>query len=1022
MTRKKVPQPADSQLRKTLSGPDWWRSLEELADTEEFRAYLQREFPVQASEWLQCSRRDFLSIMGASFILAGLNGCDLHQPAEDIVPAVHQVNQNHSEGPLFFNTAIELSGSVLGLTVESQMGRPIKIEGNPQHPISRGATNVFAQAATLNLYDPDRLQNFHRNQKLVAQNSWTRELQALRSHFDETNGAGLRILTQTSTSPTQLRLLHRVVARWPEARWYCYEPVNDDQRRSGTALALGTEAATLQPVHDLKAADVILSVDDDFLQARDQPLHQIREFAERRRIAGREEPSRAFKPNRLYALATAPTLTAAKADHALRTDPGTIVSLLTSIARELGVEFLNEQDQQRVDQRAPARSTRTAVWLKRVVSDLKKAGANCLVTAGREQPPLVHALVHVLNSQLKNDGVTTHFYPSMQNRPDTGVSDTDMLRALTDEMQSGQVKDLFILGGNPVFDAPADIPFSAALNEVPRSYALTSVPTETSQRCLWSIPDRHFLERWGDVRSVEGTASIVQPLISPLYSGISALELLGILVEESDQGYQLVRETWSDQLGREPAAEAWSQALAEGLIPGTALQPVSPALADSVSRQISAAMKEYVEEFQADPNRLTLSFRPDPAIWDGRFINNGWLQELPKPLSTLTWDNTAWLSVGDAERRDLKNGDLIIISDGEQECTLPVWIMPGQPDGCITTTLGYGRSVTGRVGSKTGFNIYPMRTSLQMWFRPAVMVTKTQKRYSLAATQLHHLMEGKHLVRSGTWSEYQNNPERPEFAHPPSPLPESSFYEDWPYEGHRWGMTIDLTACVGCAACMVACQSENNIPVVGKQQVILNREMHWIRVDTYYEGAEADPSQTLSQPVPCMHCEDAPCEVVCPVAATTHSEEGLNQMVYNRCVGTRYCSNNCPYKVRRFNFLDFSEKAFEDPSLHLLTNPDVTVRSRGVMEKCTYCVQRIEENKIRAQREDRALHDGEIVTACQSACPAQAIQFGDLNLPGSRVKEGREHALNYSLLEELNTKPRTTYLAEVTNPHPGDDS
>ncbi|HAH43536.1 MAG TPA: molybdopterin oxidoreductase, partial [Planctomycetaceae bacterium] len=550
--------------------------------------------------------------------------------------------------------------------------------------------------------------------------------------------------------------------------------------------------------------------------------------------------------------------------------------------------------------------------------------------------------------------------------------------------------------------------------------ALSSLPIETSESCLWSIPDLHFLERWGDVRSADGTASIVQPLISPLYDGISALELLGTLVDESDSGYALVRSTWSDQLGTGETAQAWSQALADGVIPDTKQTPEELTIAEDFPTRISTALKKWTEEFQSTTGRFTVTFHPDPTVWDGRFINNGWLQELPKPLSTLTWDNVAWFSVSDAAELDLKNGDLITVGSGKEQCTLPVWVMPGQPAGCITACFGYGRTVSGRAGTANGFNIYPLRTSERMWFRPDLQVEKTEKRYSLAATQTHHLMEGKHLVRSGTLQKYQQDPEKPEFAHPPSPLPTASFNDEWSYEGHRWGMTIDLTACVGCSACVLACQSENNIPIVGKQQVALNREMHWIRVDTYYEGKAEDPEQTLSQPVPCMHCEHAPCELVCPVAATTHSDEGLNQMIYNRCVGTRYCSNNCPYKVRRFNFLDFSDKALNEPGLQLLTNPDVTVRSRGVMEKCTYCVQRIEKSKIAAQREERPLRDGEIVTACQGACPAQAIHFGDLNEAESRVRQTHDHPLNYALLEELNTRPRTTYLAEVKNPNTGE--
>jgi len=680
----------------------------------------------------------------------------------------------------------------------------------------------------------------------------------------------------------------------------------------------------------------------------------------------------------------------------------------------------------------------SATKIDAVVAALKNGidSNSSVVAVGDAQSPRIHALAHAINAAIGGDKQCVEFRRSPISRnalasgsdvnEEPGASAPRLtsdctIPSLVADMAAGNVSTLFILGGNPVFDAPSDLNFAAALKKVRTTYALSRLATETTELCEWVIPESHFLEAWGDVTANDGTASIVQPLIEPLHDSLTTIEFLGGLLNPAiassgdsrptaRRGYESVRETWRERLQAGDFEKAWTDALRRGVIDLTGTHqgtyvPRSPLELPKVLATSATTGSDW-----------TVLFRPDPTIHDGQYANNGWLQELPKPLSKLTWDNVTWINRSDAEKQGLSNGDCIRLSNGKREVVVPVWIMPGQAAMCITLFFGYGRRVGGRVATGTGVDVFPLRTSDAMWEVSGVKLTNANEQRQLATTQHHHLMEGRHLARSGTLMQLLDNPDYPEFVHPPEAEVESSFYEPWDYsKGHRWGMTIDLTTCVGCMACTIACQAENNIPVVGKEEVARNREMHWIRVDTWYEGSADEPEQTLHQPVPCMHCEQAPCEVVCPVGATNHSGEGLNQMVYNRCVGTRYCSNNCPYKVRRFNFLDFSDNFLTAPGLELLPNPNVTVRERGVMEKCTYCVQRIESARIDAHRNDREIQEGDVVTACQSVCPAQAIRFGDLNDAKSAVRKTHDHPLNYGLLENLNTRPRTTYLAEVRN-------
>jgi molybdopterin-containing oxidoreductase family iron-sulfur binding subunit len=617
---------------------------------------------------------------------------------------------------------------------------------------------------------------------------------------------------------------------------------------------------------------------------------------------------------------------------------------------------------------------------------------------------MVHAMAHQMNGRLGNSGSTVTYHAPA----DAGVDVAGTLAELTQDMGAGRVQLLLILGGNPVFTSPADVPFRDLLSRVGLTIHLGLYDDETAARCQWHVPEAHDLESWSDARNADGSVTLLQPLIEPLYHGKTPHELLAAFSDRPlRQGQEILREHWAGRMPGPGFEHRWRRALHDGVVEGTALPPREVRL-----RPFSIQEGESAEE--SAKGRLELVFRMDPCVHDGRFANNGWLQELPRPLTKLTWDNAALVSPKTAESLGVASEDLVVLELGGRSVRAPVWVLPGHADGSVTVHLGYGRERVGRVGRRTGFNAYAIRPASEHWIARGLRIKKTGKQYPLAVTQDHGSMEGRPLIRRADLSHYR---EHPDFAREmeEEPSPALSMYPPVKYEGHSWGMAIDLNACIGCNACTVACQAENNIPIVGKEQVRTNREMHWIRVDRYFEGDPADPS-FHHQPVPCMHCEDAPCEQVCPVAATVHSSEGLNDMVYNRCVGTRYCANNCPYKVRRFNFLEYSDT--HSPTTRLLFNPNVTVRSRGVMEKCTYCVQRINAARNTAIVEGREVRDGEIRTACQQVCPAEAIVFGDLNDPRSGVSRLKAGPRNYALLGNLNTRPRTTYLASLKNPHP----
>ncbi|MFN8005611.1 MAG: TAT-variant-translocated molybdopterin oxidoreductase [Terriglobia bacterium] len=991
-------------------GQAYWRSLEELAGTPEFQEYLYREFPQNADQWVDpVGRRRFLQLMGASLALAGLSACT-KQPAEHIVPYVKAPEGLVPGKPLFFASARSHMGISEGLLVESHMGRPTKVEGNPEHPASLGSTDVLSQASILTLYDPDRSQTVTQFGEIRSYPSFLGEMKNAVSTFRGNRGAGLHFLLESTSSPSLLSMINELQNLYPLSQWHEYDAVGLEMTRQGIKSAFGED---LELQYDFSKADVVLSLDADFLSEFPGRLRYTREFVSRRRL---REGS--FEMNRLYVVETTPTTTGSMADHRLPLSAAEIESFARALAKELGIPVESHAGEE-----APG-----AAWIGPLAKDLRRSSGKSIVVAGEHQSLAVHVLAHAMNEALGNLNQTVFctdpLLPSSQAKMSS-------LQGLVQAMASGKVETLVILGGNPVYTAPVDLNFLDALFKVKLRVHLGLYQDETSVQCHWHIPEAHFLESWGDGRAYDGTVTLSQPLIAPLYDGKTAHELLAALTERPDRtSYDIVREYWkanwphpvpsvkkpSPATASSPAEaedsfeQPWRQAVHDGFMVGTALPRRKAALQTDWINQLNSAAPLAVSANDS----FEIYFRPDPHIFDGRFANNGWLQELPKPQTRLTWDNAALISQATARKLRLNNEEVVELTYRGRKIQAPVWILPGQSANAVTVHLGYGRTRVGRVGRGTGFNAYLLRTGDAPWFGSGLEIRKTGERYPLACTQNHSSMEGRNLVRAGTLEEFKQNPE---FIQEMGEAPANglSMYPAVQYEGNAWGMVIDLNACTGCNACTVACQSENNIPVVGKEQVIIGREMHWIRVDRYFKGEEENP-ETYHQPVPCMQCESAPCEVVCPVGATTHSNEGLNDMTYNRCVGTRYCLNNCPYKVRRFNFLLYSD--FETPSLKLGRNPDVTVRSRGVMEKCTYCVQRINAVKIEAEKGDRPIRDGEIVTACEAVCPAQAITFGNLNDPASRVSRLKGEKLNYGLLADLNTRPRTTYMGRLRNPNP----
>jgi molybdopterin-containing oxidoreductase family iron-sulfur binding subunit len=995
----------------------FWRSLDELAETEDYKDFLRHEPPYGAPHRLAqggafkeadgIGRRDILKLMAASAAFAGLTACT-KLPLEKIVPYAQQAPEEFIPGKsLFYATAMPFGGVGTGLLVESHMGRPTKIEGNPGHPASLGAADVFAQASVLGLYDPDRSKVTIYDGRIGSWSAFLAAMDELRPQLARNKGAGLRLLTGTVTSPALADQIHSLLTQFPSAKWHQFEPCGRDGAREGSRLAFGEYVNT---VYRFDQADVILSLDCDFLSSGPGSVRYAHDFADKRRMADPQLPM-----NRLYVVESTPSATGAMADHRWPMRASEVEVFARLVAEGLGVKALSRTP--------PEFSNIPPKWVAALVRDLQQHRGASLVLAGDQQPPVVHALAHAMNEALENVGKSVYYTAPIEAEP---VNQLQSLHELVADIDAGQVEVLAILSENPVFNAPADLQFREKLLKVGLRIYLGLYEDETSELCHWHIPQAHYLESWGDVRAFDGTVSIIQPLIAPLYDGKTAHELLSVLLGQSGQTpHSTVHDFRKSQKPLPNFEAVWESWLNDGVIAGTAL-PEKPV---KLMPDLPARLAQNAPGGHSQGNSLEIVFRPDPTIWDGQFANNGWLQELPKPLTKLTWDNAAMLSLSTATRLGVQNGEVVSLRFQGREVRAPIWIMPGHADDSVTVHLGYGRIRAGKVGTGIGFNAYTIRCSGALCFGSGLEISKTGDTYPLVTTQNHFIITGEHhkkeegesvaaarrdLVRVATLEEFRKNPD---FARDPADqtTQAQSLYPGYKEEGYAWGMSIDLNSCVGCNACVVACQSENNIAVVGKDQVARGREMHWIRVDTYFRGALENP-ETYNEVVLCMQCENAPCEYVCPVGATVHSPEGLNDMVYNRCVGTRYCSNNCPYKVRRFNFLLFQD--WTTPSLMAMRNPNVTVRSRGVMEKCTYCIQRINAKKIEAEEQDREVRDGEILTACQQTCPTQAIVFGNINDPNSRVSKLKAQSRNYGLLTDLNTRPRTSYLAKLRNPSP----
>ena len=951
-----------------------WRSLDAVADTEAFRRFLHAEFPAVTDLSEGPERRGFLKLMAASFALSGLAGCDDASDGRgQEVPYVNKPERAEPGAALHFASVALIDGFANGILVTTRDGRPFKVEGNPQHPWSRGGTDVFGQASVLGLYDPQRSQavRFH-----GRQSSWEAFRGAMAGQFGAlraNQGRGLRLLTGPLTSPSLLAQVAAMQAAFPEMAWHSHAAVDRAALHEGARRAFGRP---LETRWRFARARVIVSLDGDFLDHGPHQVGVARDWVDARRASATQGGLLA-----MHAVAAVPNLTFAKADHPLVATQADIAALANDMLAAVGGKPAGD---------APASPLQA--WRARAVAALQAARGASLVVAGSTQPPEVQEAVHRLNAALGNLGQTVFHTAPVATAGGT-------LAELASAIDAGQVQALVMLDANPAYDGPGDLGFRERLAKVPLKIHAGLYEDETALRSDWHVPMLHPLEAWGDARSLDGTVGLLQPMIAPLYGGRSGPEILSLLAGGDPQGgLDLLRAHWQGDADPAAFAPRWEAMLRDGFVPGTAL-------AEEAANLVAATPAEPQDAPPAAPEGLDVVFRPDPTVWDGSVANNAWLQELPKPLTKLVWENVIAVSPALAQREGLAQGDVVTLQVGERRVEGPAWVTPGQADGTVAVTLGYGRRVDEMLFDGLGYDAYALRGGADPWRLAGATLRKTGRKRALATTQDHSTMEGHDFVRVQHVGEAAVGEAR-SFTQPSLYAPQSS-------DGRAWGMVIDLDSCIGCNACVTACQSENNIAVVGREQVAMGREMHWLRIDRYYEGG-LDAPKTHFQPVPCMHCEDAPCEVGCPVEATLHDTEGLNLMVYNRCVGTRACSGYCPYKVRHFNYLDYSAGAA--PSVQLQRNPGVTVRARGVMEKCTYCVQRIATARIDADKADAPIADGVVQTACQGACPTRAISFGDLNDKGSAVAAARRDPRNYALLGELNVRPRTTYLAEMAPP------
>ncbi len=1068
MKRKVEPPQASA---RSMTGPRYWRSLDELAGTPGFREAVGREFPDGASSIDGVDRRQFMKIMAASFALGGVGLAGCRRPEEHVLPFAKSVEGAVPGLPVYYATSMPMRGWAVPLLAETHQGRPTKLEGNPSYAPHGGASSLLAQASLLDLYDPDRATAHTQDGKPIGAEALKAFLGGIGKAHMATRGAGLAFLAEASSSPTRGRVLRTLGFRIPKALWAEYEPVVDEPP-AGVARAL--YGSNVRPLYRFAKAKRIVSIDADFLQAEAGSLAFARDFAKGRRVAKKDDPM-----SRLYMAESGLSITGTMADHRLRLPSSHMTAFAAALAGKLTGDARYAKAAAGLDVKPE--------WISECAADLLAHKGESLVVAGAHLPDAAHAIAHAINEFLGAIGSTVDF---VFNTHSQGAG----LAALAAAIKRGEVKTLVILGGNPAYNAPADLDWAALQKSVPEVVRFGYYADETSALARTHVAAAHFLESWGDARTADGTVVPVQPMILPLFGGLTELEVLAMIGGfPSTDPYQLVYETITGAGG--PGAEArFRKFLHDGVLEDSALRPVNV-------RFNPAPLDGYLADAPAPPEvsakRLEVRFVADARVDDGRFVNNGWLQECPDPITKISWDNAILISprlarelgieppadgLKQVARRDLaefdkgrENAHLVELTVNGRKITGPAHIQPGLASYTVVVPLGYGRTRTGRVGEGTGFSAYPARESAAPHVATGASIALTGRKMFLADSQWHWSMEGRDLVREGNLAEYAENPafakevgleaESPRAVLDPdlaamspadraSQIPRgNSLYVTPKFDGrHQWGMSIDLNTCIGCNACVVACQAENNIPIVGKDQVLRGRIMHWIRLDRYYSDGKAAPGafggpgnneipeepQISMQPVACMQCELAPCETVCPVNATVHDDEGLNVMAYNRCIGTRYCANNCPYKVRRFNFFDWNMRRLDSlymgplgpqgmPELvQMVKNPEVTVRMRGVMEKCTYCVQRIERGKIEwkvktAQEghpEDVVVPDGTIRTACQQACPVESIVFGNLLDPESAVSRAKALGQDYPLLGYLNTRPRTTYLARIRNPNP----
>jgi molybdopterin-containing oxidoreductase family iron-sulfur binding subunit len=1049
---------------KSSGGRRYWRSLDQVAETPEFKQWLEREFPEGATELSDpVSRRHFVKIMSASFLLAGfgLTGTGCRRPVEHLMPFGKAVEDYTFGTSQYFATAMPTRTGAVPLIARSYEGRPVKLEGNPLYPDGNGSTDRYTQASILNLYDPDRAMRCVKSGNTAPREQALEALDEFAKKFAANQGEGLCLLGERKISPSRRRLHETIAKKYPKARWFLHEAIDTDIHRRAATLAFGKP---LRPIFRYDKAKVIVSLDCDFIGAEDDVHNNIRRFTSQRKI---EKPG--DEMSRLYAVESLFTLTGVNADHRLRLPASAVIQIAAALATELGVNVGSVGTATGVDPK----------WITECAKDLKSAAGRSLIVAGYSQPLSVHLIAHAINAALGSVGQTVELFEKTESNVGTII---ELAKALND----GQVDALVVLGSNPAYDAPADLDWTTTQRKAKTVVRLGYYEDETAAGCDWHFPMAHYLESWGDALTTDGTLVPIQPLIAPLFDGLTELEFLARLGGLSvTSPHEIVRETFDTY--SKGGDGAWKKFLHDGFLADSAAKPVRATLNNTAVSQ--ALGRVNVAALSKD--NLEVVFHRDYSVDDGRYANNGWMQELPDPVTKITWDNAILISRKTARELNMANGDVIEVTLNGRSVKGPVWTQPGMADYSLGVALGYGRSNAGRVGTGVGFNAYPLFAAASGYVATGATVRKTGQKYDVACTQDHWSMQGRAIVREANLDQFAAHPD---FAHamnleePPvvKSIYPNPFDEEKKKGLHQWGMSVDLNSCVGCGTCIIACQSENNIPIVGKDQVGRGREMHWMRLDRYYAGGPEkarlpnflktdqdqqfeewiDDPQSVMQPMLCQHCEAAPCENVCPVNATVHDQEGLNVMVYNRCVGTRYCSNNCPYKVRRFNYLDYNKRSLKElkgpfypsPLTHgkdgswdllswwkspteptagmreddewdlikMLKNPDVTVRMRGVMEKCTYCVQRIEGAKIAQKVKAGASGDvtlkeseGTIPrTACQQACPAGAIVFGDVSDPESRVSKLKKQQRDYTVLESLFTKPRTTYLARVRNPNP----